>query len=103
MSTKSDAGQAGTVITLAMWALAFLAVTRAEVIADETKKQNPLLVLLPLSVTEIRRLLVRLISSVTFAPDLVFAWSHWRRCHQYRAKRAHYRKRGVVLPLYLRL
>ena len=67
------------------------------------KKQQLLLALLPLSVAEIRRLLVRLIWSVPFAPDQVLAWSHWRRCHQYRAKRAHYRKRGVVLPPYLRL
>ena len=67
------------------------------------KKQAPLLALLPLSVAEIRRLLVRLIWSVPLLPEQVLAWSHWRRCHQYRAKCSHYRKRGTILLPYLRL
>jgi len=59
--------------------------------------------LLPFTVPEIRRLLSRLIWPVVHALDHVLAWSVWRRRHQARAKRYHYRRRQALLPSYLRL
>jgi hypothetical protein len=49
--------------------------------------------LLPLTVPEIRHLLVRLLWQPTHPVENVLGWSHWRRRHQARAKRSHYRQR----------
>jgi hypothetical protein len=49
--------------------------------------------MLPLTVPEIRRLLVALIWPTLTEPRLVLAWSRWRRRHQARARRAHYQRR----------
>jgi hypothetical protein len=49
--------------------------------------------LIPLTVPEVRRLLVRLVLAWAGAPGRVLAFSAWRRRHQARAKRAHYRTR----------
>jgi len=46
--------------------------------------------LLPLTVPEVRRLLVALVWTAPVQPGLVLAWSRWRRRHQARARRAHY-------------
>ena len=59
--------------------------------------------LLPWTVSEIRRLLSRLVWKVAHSLDHVLAWSVWRRRHQARAKRCHYRRRHSLLPSYLRL
>jgi hypothetical protein len=48
--------------------------------------------LLPLTVPEIRRLLVALVWTTPVKPGLVLAWSRWRRRHQARARRAHYQR-----------
>jgi hypothetical protein len=55
--------------------------------------------LLPLTVPEVRRLLVALVWTTPVQPRYVLAWSRWRRRHQACAKRAHYhrRKRQVRL------
>jgi hypothetical protein len=49
--------------------------------------------LLPLTVPEVRRLLVALVWTTPIQPGLVLAWSRWRRRHQARARRAHYHRR----------
>jgi hypothetical protein len=48
--------------------------------------------LLPLTVSEVRRLLDALIWTPP-QPGFVLAWSRWRRRHQARARRAHYQRR----------
>lgn len=49
--------------------------------------------LIPLTVPEVRRLLVRLVWPAHPTAEDVLAWSHWRRRHQARAQRFHYRRR----------
>jgi hypothetical protein len=49
--------------------------------------------MLPLTVPEVRRLLVALIWPTPAEPGFVLAWSRWRRRHQARARRAHYQRR----------
>ena len=85
-------------ITLALLAHAFLAVTRAQ--ADQPRAGkgghgglNGGLGLLPLTVPEVRRLLVALVWTTPVQPGFVLAWSRWRRRHQARARRAHYQRR----------
>jgi hypothetical protein len=51
-----------------------------------------------LSVAEVARLLWRLVWIWRPAAGFVLAWSRWRREHQARAKRDHYRRRGAVPP-----
>jgi hypothetical protein len=53
--------------------------------------------LLPLTVPEVRRLLVALGWTTPLKPGLVLAWSRWRRRHQARARRAHYQRREPQL------
>jgi hypothetical protein len=48
--------------------------------------------LVPLTVPEVRRLLVALEWTMPVQPGLVLAWSRWRRRHQARARRAHYQR-----------
>jgi hypothetical protein len=59
--------------------------------------------LLPWTVSEIRRLMARLVWKVAHSLDHLLAWSVWRRRHQARAKHYHYRRRQALLPSYLRL
>jgi len=81
-------------VTLALLAHAFLAVTRAQAVSGEGGKGgrgglSGALGLLPLTVPEIRRLLVALVWTIPVQPAFVLAWSRWRRRHQARARRAH--------------
>ena len=46
------------------------------------------------SVPEIRYLLARLLLRPPVGTAFVFAWSIWRRTHQFNAARAHYKTRG---------
>jgi len=48
--------------------------------------------LIPLTVPEVRRLLVRLVWQALPRADDVLAWSRWRRRHQAGAQRSHYRR-----------
>ena len=50
--------------------------------------------LIPLTVPEVRRLIYRLVWMPVPPVDFVLAWSRWRRRHQARAKRCHYRRRS---------
>jgi hypothetical protein len=51
------------------------------------------------SVPEVRRLLVALVWRAPVEPGFVLAWSRWRRRHQARARRGHYRRREQQLLL----
>jgi hypothetical protein len=50
--------------------------------------------LIPLTLPEVRRLVYRLVVRVLAPPDMVLHWSRWRRLHQARAMRSHYRRRA---------
>jgi hypothetical protein len=47
----------------------------------------------PLTVPEVRRLLWRLVWARPPDPAQAIAWSLWRRRHQQRARRCHWRRR----------
>jgi hypothetical protein len=49
--------------------------------------------LIPLTLTEVCRLVYRLVVRVLAPPEVVLHWSHWRRLHQARAMRSHYLRR----------
>lgn len=51
--------------------------------------------LLPLTVPEVQRLLWKLVWHAPPQAEQVLAWSHWRRQHQARAKRAHIKRRAA--------
>jgi DDE superfamily endonuclease len=55
--------------------------------------------LLPLTVPEVRRLLVALVWTTPIPPGFVLAWSRWRRRHQARSRRAHYQRREQQVRL----
>ena len=55
--------------------------------------------LVPLTVPEVRRLLVALVWTTPIQPGFVLAWSRWRRRHQARARRAHYQRREQQVRL----
>jgi hypothetical protein len=50
------------------------------------------------SVPEVRKLLLRLVWAAVPSAERTLAWSAWRRAHQYRARKAHYKKRGARPP-----
>ena len=49
--------------------------------------------LIPLTVPEVHRLVYRLVVRILAPPEAVLQWSRWRRLHQARAQRSHYRRR----------
>ena len=51
-----------------------------------------------LSVPEVRKLLLKLVRAAVPSAERTLAWSEWRRAHQYRARKAHYKKRGAKPP-----
>lgn len=53
---------------------------------------------MPLSVPEVRTLMLRLLWQRLPPAERVLAWSAWRRRHQYRARACHYRKHGADPP-----
>jgi hypothetical protein len=87
-------------ITLAMLAQAFLVVMRAGLgpqgAGERAEVADP-----PagLSVPEIRRLLGLLVWPATTDAVLVLGWSWWRRRHQARARRCHWRNRTQKMRL----
>jgi len=54
--------------------------------------------LIPLTVPEVRALLLRVVWDRLAAAERVLAWSDWRRAHQQHAKECHYKKRGARPP-----
>ena len=80
---------------LAMLTYAFLAVTTAA--AHDTQPADGLI---PLTVNEVRHLLVHLAIPRPNPPAaFVLAWSSWRRRHQARAQASHYRRQAAALQL----
>ena len=59
--------------------------------------------LLPLTVPEVRRLLVALVWSTPPPPVHTLNWAIWRRRHQARARRCHYKRRRARLTAQVRL
>ncbi|WP_422931734.1 hypothetical protein [Singulisphaera sp. PoT] len=54
--------------------------------------------LIPLTVPEVRILLLRVVWGRLEPAERALAWSDWRRAHQQHAKECHYRKRGARPP-----
>jgi SRSO17 transposase len=75
--------------TLVMLAAAILAAIAA---TERRRPTEPGLI--PLTVTEIRRLFAKLITNTTRPASFHLAWSRWRRIHQTRARASHYHTRG---------
>ncbi len=80
-------------VTLCLLAHAFVCVVRSEGVRRGATAED----LLPLTVPEVRRLLYLLAVARSPREEEVLAWSSWRRRHQLRAKRCHYRRRGAAL------
>jgi hypothetical protein len=59
--------------------------------------------LLPLTLPEVRRLLQWVLGRGEPARQRRLEWSFWRRRHQARAKRCHYRRRLAFLAAKVRL
>src|SRR6185369_2075090 len=59
--------------------------------AEPTKEQA--VELLPLTVPEVRRLLWGLVWGKMPSEQQIIAWSEWRRRHQAKARRSHYKRR----------
>ncbi|AUY54777.1 IS701 family transposase [Streptomyces sp. CB01881] len=83
-------------ITLAMLALAFLAVLAADATPARTADPNrPARSTDPIDLTipENRHLLGALLITANTSPHGLLRWSNWRRRHQASARRSHYRRR----------
>src|SRR5215210_4971364 len=59
--------------------------------------------LIPLTVPEVRRLLVALVWSTPPPVERTMRWSFWRRRHQARARRSHYKRRMARQTAQVRL
>jgi hypothetical protein len=73
-----------------------------ETVSDQARRPSDLLVMVPLSVTEIRRLFFRLVGILSRSFAYHLAWSFWRRAHQALARLCHYKRRNA-LASYLQL
>ena len=51
-----------------------------------------------LSVSEVRKLLLKLLWKAVPEDEQVLEWSAWRRRHQFRARECHYQKRNAKPP-----
>ena len=54
--------------------------------------------MIPLTVPEVRALLLGVVWARLTPPERALAWSEWRREHQQHAKECHYRKRKAKPP-----
>ena len=88
--------------TLAMLALAYLCVCTAQAAPPPDSRPGPPRhtnehsELIDLTTGEIRHLLSALVLQPTHPPTFVWLWSHWRRLHQARARRSHYKRRLAI-------
>ncbi|MCC5581167.1 hypothetical protein IMZ11_36720 [Microtetraspora sp. AC03309] len=80
--------------TLAMLAHAFLTAVTAHHRADHPAAPE----LVPLTLGETRRLLVRLLIQTARSMTDLLRWSRWRRRHQARARVSHYRRQALYEP-----
>ncbi len=85
--------------TLAMLAMAFLAVTTAE---EKDRRPAPT-GLIELTLNELRRLFDALVIGAAATTEHIIGWSNWRRKHQATARECHYRRRSKHYGLDLRL
>jgi SRSO17 transposase len=76
--------------TLAMLAMAFLAVTTAAQRQQDTMSDDRI----PITVNELRRLFDALILGRIATVEHILKWSDWRRKHQATARRCHYHRRS---------
>jgi len=83
--------------TLAMLAIAFLAVTTAAQRQKDTSSDE----LIATTVNELRRLFDALLLGKTATVEHILKWSIWRRKHQATAHRCHYKRRSE--PIWLDL
>lgn len=77
--------------TLAMLARAFLTILAT--VMNDTEPDHDAAGLIPITLSEARRLFAALVTDTATAVDRILAWSRWRGRHQQRARRAHYRRR----------
>ena len=54
--------------------------------------------MIPLTVPEVRALLLQVVRDRLAPAEQALAWSEWRRAHQQDAKECHYKKRGAKPP-----
>lgn len=85
--------------TLAMLAMAFLAITTAE----QNEHHPPEAGLIPMTLNELRRLFDACVIGKTATIEHTLKWSHWRRKHQAKARECHYRRRSEALCPHLLL
>jgi len=85
--------------TLAMLAMAFLAITTAE----QNEHHPPEAGLIPMTLNELRRLFDACVIGKTATIEHTLKWSHWRRKHQAKARECHYRRRSEALSPHLLL
>ena len=85
--------------TLAMLAMAFLAVTTAAQRQQDTTSDDRI----PITVNELRRLFDALVLGRIATVEHILKWSDWRRKHQATARRCHYRRRSEPIELDLRM
>ncbi|HSH76904.1 MAG TPA: hypothetical protein VLA19_00040 [Herpetosiphonaceae bacterium] len=79
-----------------------MTVTRAQAVGSDGEKGEALRLdveVIPLTVPEVRRLLVALVWSTAPPEEQTMGWSFWRRRHQARARRCHYKRRLERLTL----
>jgi hypothetical protein len=87
--------------TLALAALTVLAICAADAAdaADAAEREQPGdTTLIRLTVNEVRRLINTLIIEPIRSLAHRLSWSHWRRRHQARARRSHYKRRLNLEP-----
>lgn len=80
----------------AMIALAILAVTLATLNGEPPTRPDLDAELIPLTLPELHRLTNALILNPVADTTPILTWSNWRRRHQARARRAHYKRRATA-------
>jgi SRSO17 transposase len=83
-------------VTLSLLAPAVVADIRSR--AARAPRKRGAAELIPLTAPEVRRVILRLVWGRLAPAEQVLAWSAWRRRHQHRARRSHYRRRGARPP-----
>jgi len=79
------------VATAGFW---LVLITRKAAITTTTTSTGAPIMIIALTVPEIRRLLIQLIRTDPLDPDATLTRSKWRRRHQQRARHCRYRARG---------
>ncbi|MDE9552686.1 hypothetical protein KKI93_20375 [Xenorhabdus bovienii] len=89
--TKCDGSRVGTsILRCRYWSM------RYWLFCECRRKKTPE-GLIALSVSELRKLLSKLMEKTRETVEQILYWSNWRRRHQYRAQQYHYRHREAHL------